>query len=124
MDRRDFIQAVGGGVLAMTSLSEIKDVFAKKTERMPVLFIGHGSPMNAIEDNRYSRGWREAAKQLPTPKAILSVSAHWETQGTYVTAMQKPKTIHDFGGFPKALFDAQYSAPGSTEFARETAETI
>jgi 4,5-DOPA dioxygenase extradiol len=108
----------------MTTLPQVKDAFAKSSERMPVLFIGHGSPMNAIDDNQYSRGWKEAAKKLPAPKAILSVSAHWETDGTYVTAMEKPKTIHDFAGFPKALFDAQYPAPGSADLARATAETI
>jgi 4,5-DOPA dioxygenase extradiol len=88
-------------------------------DRMPVLFIGHGSPMNAIEDNEFSRGWQEAAKSLPKPKAILCISAHWETWGTLVTSMEKPKTIHDFTGFPQAVQDAQYPAPGSLSLAYE-----
>jgi 4,5-DOPA dioxygenase extradiol len=81
--------------------------------KMPVLFVGHGSPMNAIEDNEFSRTWRAVGKALPRPKAILCISAHWETWGTLVTAMEKPKTIHDFGGFPSELYTAQYNAPGS-----------
>lgn len=79
---------------------------------MPVLFIGHGTPMNAIEDNEFSQKWREIGETLPEPKAILCISAHWETEGTMVTAMDTPKTIHDFGGFPQELYRQQYPAPG------------
>lgn len=94
------------------------------TDLMPVLFVGHGNPMNAIEDNRFSREMKAIGKELPTPKAILVVSAHWETKGTFVTAQEKPPTIHDFGGFPKALYEAQYPAPGSKWLAEETVATV
>lgn len=92
--------------------------------RMPALFVGHGSPMNAIEDNEFSAAWVEAAEALPLPKAILCVSAHWETQGSQVTAMDKPRTIHDFYGFPRPLFEKQYPAPGSPDLAHLINQTI
>jgi len=94
------------------------------TGPMPVLFLGHGSPMNAIEDNAFSRRWEEAAASIPKPHAILCVSAHWETWGTMVTAMSHPRTIHDFGGFPQALYDVQYEAPGSPALAAEVRAAV
>ncbi len=94
------------------------------SEKMPVLFLGHGSPMNAIEENEFVTGFRKISTEIQTPKAILCISAHWETRGTFVTAMEHPRTIHDFGGFPKALYDVQYPAPGSPALAGEIKNTV
>ena len=91
---------------------------------MPALFVGHGSPMNAVEDNEFSREWAAIGKTLPAPEAILSISAHWETAGTQVTAMPLPATIHDFSGFPQELYEMEYAAPGAPELARRIKETI
>jgi 4,5-DOPA dioxygenase extradiol len=91
---------------------------------MPVLFIGHGSPMNGIEDNEFSIRWKNVAKEIPTPAAVLVISAHWFSKGTRITAMDFPETIHDFGGFPQALFDVQYPAPGNPALAKETASLL
>lgn len=98
--------------------------FAVSELKMPVLFVGHGSPMNAIEDNEFCRAWAEAGKSLPRPAAILCISAHWETAGTRVTAVDRPQMIYDFYGFPRPLYEVQYAAPGSPELARLTRESV
>ncbi|MDD4516497.1 4,5-DOPA dioxygenase extradiol [Massilibacteroides sp.] len=107
-------------------INKLRDIVekTKSTPVMPVLFVGHGSPMNAIEDNPFSRKWKELGTELPRPSAILCISAHWETNGTFVTAMPVPETIHDFGGFPCELFKVQYPASGDTVLAKTIKDEI
>jgi len=122
MQRRHFIHALGmtPAAIALSQLGRLTDVL-KLDERQPAIFLGHGSPMNAIQDNDFTRALgalgQKFGTDLPRPQAILMVSAHWETNGTYVCVAPKPPTIHDFGGYPQALFDIQYPAPGAPEAA-------
>ncbi len=128
MKRKDFIKQAGLAALS-TYFMDLKSFGKtlndeKPTDRMPMVFIGHGNPMYAISENIYKKAWVDLGKTISKPKAVLCISAHWLTKGTFVHVAEKPKTIHDFGGFPQSLFDVQYPAPGSPEFAKLTKETV
>jgi 4,5-DOPA dioxygenase extradiol len=128
MNRKNFLKTLAilplaGAAMKLKELNQLTDTFAG-TEVMPVLFMGHGSPMNAIDENEFISGFRKMGEGIARPNAILCVSAHWETRGTFITAMEKPKTIHDFGGFPEALSNFQYPAPGSPQLANDIQSVI
>jgi 4,5-DOPA dioxygenase extradiol len=126
MRRDQFIKTIltGAGMTTLAAFRNFTDELKEQESLTPVLFIGHGSPMNGIEDNEFSSRWTQMAKEIPIPAAVLVVSAHWFSRGTKITAMDSPKTIHDFSGFPQALFDVQYNAPGNPDLAKETASLI
>ena len=126
MKRSQFLGLMGGtlAISATGVLDQLMSTLAETDTKMPVLFVGHGSPMNGIQDNEFSQYWKKLASEIEKPKAVLCVSAHWLTRGTHITAMEKPQTIHDFGGFPQELFNVQYPAPGDPKLAEETAKLI
>jgi 4,5-DOPA dioxygenase extradiol len=128
MTRRDYLKKLAllpllTSPMSLSALNRFSDSLPA-SDTMPVLFLGHGSPMNAVEENEFVKGFRNIATDIPKPKAILCISAHWFTQGTFITAMPAPKTIHDFSGFPDELFKVQYPAPGNPDMAKETAALV
>jgi len=127
MKRSQFLTTMA--MMSMSTMMNLKNLHAwteglGHSEQMPTIFFGHGSPMNAIQDNVFTKAFRKVGQELTKPKAIICVSAHWETRGTKITAMQQPRTIHDFGGFPRVLHEVQYPANGDPAFAQETASLI
>ncbi len=109
---------------SLQDLHKLSNTLSSQENKTPLLFIGHGSPMNGIEDNEFSGYWEKLGREMNPPSVVLCISAHWFTKGTFITAMEKPQTIHDFYGFPKPLFDVQYPAPGNPALAKETASMI
>ncbi|WP_082063438.1 4,5-DOPA-extradiol-dioxygenase [Draconibacterium sediminis] len=129
MERKQFLKTVMAAVpltvagMKLSALNKIAESL-ENTPKMPVLFLGHGSPMNAITENEFVQGFRKVSSEIEKPKAIVVVSAHWQTQGTRVTAMEQPQTIHDFGGFPQELYEVQYPAPGMLELAQDVKDLV
>lgn len=128
MNRNEFLKLLAlmpfaGAYMKLNSLNILKSQL-ESTDKMPLLFVGHGSPTNAIENNEFTQGWHNSVANIPKPQAILCVSAHWETRGTWVTAMKQPRTIHDFGGFAPEMYEINYKAPGDEKLAEDIKEKV